>query len=422
MELSGEHLYNYFLLASSGAVIASKAEWSLISRYFSGVAEMIGADLKQAPSDDSDKAVLEKIIVKIERAAKDEAKREAVKRSIDRFYEFDSRLAVEHGKEVRAKVISIFDDDYPPALRHINSPPLVIFVAGANFNPRSDNFAVVGTRSPSAYSTAMCEIITPVIAAAGYNIVSGMALGIDTCAHLCALNNQRPTYAVTGTGFDEVYPGQNRNLHAEIIRRGAVISEYLPGEGPQKQNFVYRNRIITGLSCATLVCGAGYKSGAIISANYAFEQSREVFTITGDGYRADMKGCHELIKKNIAKLVLNGADILDDMRCGNSLKTGKNSDTARPERAFKKSGQRKDAAGTLDFDYGDKEPLSDEEKKVISLIEELSVKNDAPPSLELLGEHAAKTIKISRLLVIISALELKGAITTLSGKRYEING
>ncbi len=422
MELKAESLYNHFLLASSGATLASKADWSLIGRYFSGVTDMIHANLKQAPSDDSDKAVLEKFIIKIERAAKDETRREAVKKSIDRFYQFDSKLAAGYGKDARARVISIFDDDYPPALKHINAPPLVIFVAGADFNPRSDNFAVVGTRSPSAYSTAMCEIITPAIVRAGYRIVSGMATGIDTCAHLCALNNKAPTYAVPGTGFDVIYPRENHRLHAEILRRGAVISEYLPGEGPQKQNFVYRNRIITGLCRATFVCGAGFKSGAIISANYAFEQSREVFAITGDAYRADMKGCHEIIKKNIAKLVSNSADILDDMRGEKLLKTKNNSDPARPERPFKKGGAHKDAAGTLDFDYGEKEPLSDEEKKVISLIEELSVKNDAPPSLELLGEHAAKTIKISRLLSIISGLELKGAITTLGGKRYEING
>lgn len=422
MELSGESLYNHFLLASSGAALASKADWSLISRYFNGVADMACANLAVTPSEDSDKAVLEKLIVKIERAAGDENRREAVKRSIDRFYEFDSKLAADYGKDSRARVISIFDDDYPLALKHINSPPLVIFVAGAKFDPRSDNFAVVGTRAPSAYSEAMCGRITPELVHAGYNIVSGMALGIDTCAHLCALNNDASTYAVLGTGFDMIYPGQNRRLCGEILRRGALISEYLPGDGPQKQNFIHRNRIITGLSCATLVCGAGFKSGALISANYAFEQSREVFAITGDGYRADLKGCHELIKKNIAKLVLNGADILDDMRREKLLETRKNSCAARPERTVKKGVARDDATGSLGFERCEKEPLSDEEKKVISLIEELSVKYDAPPSLEQLGERAANTIKISRLLSIISGLELKGAITTLDGKRYEING
>jgi len=422
LELSEKSLYNLFLLASSGAALASKADWPLISRYFNGAADMAGANLKQAPSDDSDKVVLEKLIVKIERAAKDKGRQEAVKRSIGRFYDFGARLVADYGKDSYARVISIFDNDYPLALKHINSPPLVIFVAGAKFDPRSDNFAVVGTRAPSAYSEAICGRITPELVHAGYNIVSGMALGIDSCAHSCALNNNGSTFAVLATGFDVIYPGQNRRLYGQILRHGAIITEYMPGEGPQKQNFIYRNRIITGLSCATLVCGAGFKSGALISANYAFEQSREVFAITGDGYRADLKGCHELIKKNIAKLVLNGADILNDIRREKSIKISKSSGAARPERIVKKCGGRDEATGLLGFERYEKEPLSDEEKKVILMIEELSVNCDAPASLESLSERAAGDIKVSRLLSIISGLELKGAITALPGKRYEING
>ena len=424
MNLTDAQIYNRFLIAASRASHDSKSGWLLIGEYFSGVSDIVNGVFKKTPEEESDKAALERIMAKIRRAAGDAAINETVKKAVEKYHDFVTKIAGEYGASVTARVISIFDADYPPALKEIEAAPLVIFVAGSNFDPGSNNFSVVGTREPSPYSMAMCEKITDGLARAGFTIVSGMASGIDACAHSSAIKNGVATYAVLGTGFDLVYPPMNRRLYGEILRRGAAISEYLPGEGAQKHTFVLRNRIITGLSRATLVCGAGERSGALISARYACDQSREVFSIAGDAYRTDLTGCHELIKKNYAKLVLNSADILSELFA--DAVTGGEEKTAGG-RANKSAvtGKRSGNAGrdaNMKFDYGEGASLSEDEKTVVSLIEELSVKCDAPPQVERLGEEAARRgIAVGRLLAILSGLELKGAVTALEGKRYQVN-
>jgi DNA protecting protein DprA len=424
LNLTDAQIYDSFLIAASRASHDSKSGWPLIGEYFSGVSDMAGGILKKTPEEEADKTALDRIMTKIRRAAGDVVVNETVKKAVEKYHDFVTRIAGEYGASVTARVISIFDEDYPASLREIEAAPLVIFVAGSNFDAGSNNFSVVGTREPSPYSMAMCEKITDGLARAGFTIVSGMASGIDACAHSSAIKNGVATYAVLGTGFDLVYPPVNRRLYSEILRRGAAISEYLPGEGAKKQTFVLRNRIITGLSRATLVCGAGERSGALISARYAFDQSREVFSIAGDAYRTDLTGCHELIKKNYAKLVLNSADILSELFADQVPDGGEKTAGGRAKKGAV-SGRKARNTGrgaNMEFDYGEGAILSEDEKTVVSLIEELSVKCDAPPQVERLGEEAARRgIAVGRLLAILSGLELKGAVTALEGKRYQVN-
>jgi len=402
-------------LAAAGGLSLGRAGWPLISEYFSDVSAIVAGDLKKAPGEDMDCEALESFVTKARATAGDARRHEAAEKAIERYIEFGEKLSREYGPQVRVQVLTIFDEDYPEALRHISNAPVVLFMAGARFDAKSENFAVVGTREPSNYSLALCEKITEGISGAGFVIASGMALGIDACAHATAIKCGGVTYAVVATGFDIVYPAANRKLYGDILLSGAVLSEQLPGEGAKNYSFVARNRIITGISKATLVSGAGFQSGALISAKYAFEQSREVFAITGDDYRPDLKGCHELIRKNYAKLALNSADILNDI-CPEKIK--KSQIRQSETRAFKKD-KKADATAPLEFGRAQAGVLSEDEKKVFDLIERLCVKNGAPPTLELIAENAGAVV--SRILAAVSGLELKGAIIELDGKRYRIN-
>lgn len=414
-------LRDRFLIAASGASRDCRAGRAFIADYFACESDLVSGRLKKTPEDPDDRAALERIASKIARAFSDAGTRETVDKALTAWRAFGERLSAEFGREVSARAVSIFDEDYPVPLSEISAAPLVLFIAGARYSPDSRNFAVVGTRRPSKYSAAMCAKLTDGIIEAGFTVVSGMAAGIDACAHARAVEKGLATYAVLGTGIDLIYPRENRRLYGQILRHGAVVTEFLPGAGPQKSSFVLRNRIITGLSRATLVCGAGEVSGALISARYAFEQSREVFAISGDGYREDLKGCHELIRKNIAKLVINKADILEELYSDAASPGSEN----KAGRAAKKAGRgavKPRADGNMEFDYGAPEGLSEDEKTVLAMVEELSVGNDAPPHVEALGDEAARRgMAAGRLLAALGALELKGSVEALEGKRYQVN-
>ncbi len=415
MNSTDRRIYDCFLIAAGGLSLGPKIGWQLMNEYFSCASDIVSGNFKKAPDEDCDTEALESFITKSRGAAADSRRREAAEKAIERYIEFGEKLSREYGQQVRAQVLTIFDEGYPEALRHISNAPIVLFMAGAKFDAKSENFAVVGTREPSNYSLALCEKITEGISGAGYVIASGMAMGIDACAHAAAIKSGGVTYAVVATGLDIVYPAANRKLYGDILLSGAVLSEQLPGEGAKNYSFVARNRIITGISKATLVCGAGFQSGALISAKCAFEQSREVFAITGDDFRPDLKGCHELIRKNYAKLALNSADILNDI-CPEKIKKSRLDQSET--RAFKKD-KKADATAPLEFDGARAGALSEDEKKVFDSIERLCVKNSEPPALELIAENS-EGLGAGRVLAAISGLELKGLIIEHDGKRYRI--
>ncbi len=188
------------------------------------------------------------------------------------------------------------DAAYPALLRQISDFPPLLYASGDIDLLQLPQIAIVGSRlcTPGGAQTAFD--FAAGLAEAGLIITSGMALGIDAEAHRGALQAGGKTLAVTGTGLDLIYPGRNRRLAAEILQRGLMVSEFALGTGAQKPNFPQRNRIISGLSLATLVVEAARRSGSLITARLAAEQGREVFAVPGSIHNPQTRGCHDLIR------------------------------------------------------------------------------------------------------------------------------
>ena len=212
------------------------------------------------------------------------------------------------------KTTNIQDENYPKLLKGIKNAPEVIYYRG-EMKSEENCFAVVGTRRFSPYGKQVALEMAGDLAEAGLIIVSGLAPGIDTFCHTAAVERRKRTIAVLGTGVDEksIYPQSNLKLAQKILETGgALISEYPPGQRGTQFTFPQRNRIISGLSLGILVVEAKQKSGALITAHYAFEQNRKVFAIPGPIHSLNSKGCHYLIKRG-AKLVESANDILKDL-------------------------------------------------------------------------------------------------------------
>ena len=210
--------------------------------------------------------------------------------------------------------INIKDKEYPKLLKEIPDPLQILYVKG-EFLSNELCFGVVGTRRFSSYGKEVALEIAGDLAEAGITIVSGLAPGIDTFSHQAAVERGGRTIAVLGTGIDEksIYPQSNVKLARKIVESGGcLISEYPPGTPGFKTNFPQRNRIISGLSLGVLVVEAKQKSGALITANYAFGQKRKVFAVPGQIFSSNSRGPHILIKRG-AKLVENAEDILRDL-------------------------------------------------------------------------------------------------------------
>jgi DNA processing protein len=207
------------------------------------------------------------------------------------------------------QVLTWDDEDFPQRLREISQPPPVLYLRG-EFLPE-DHFAVaiVGTRRVTSYGRQVTEEIATSLAAGGITIVSGLARGVDSIAHQAALKAGGRTLAVLGSGVDKIYPPEHRTLATQITGRGAVISDYAPGTPPESSNFPPRNRIISGLSMAVLVVEAGRTSGALITAEFAAEQGREVFAVPGNILAPQSKGTNKLIQQG-AHPLLSTQDIL----------------------------------------------------------------------------------------------------------------
>ncbi len=199
---------------------------------------------------------------------------------------------------------------YPAALRHIPSPPPLIYVRGTLSDVDSWSVAVVGTRQPTAYGREATRRLTTGLVEAGVTIISGLALGIDSIAHTTALDAGGRTLAVLPCGIDLVYPERHDALARRIADHGALISEFPPGTRPTPQLFPVRNRLISGLARGVLVVEAGIKSGALITVDYALEQGRDVFAVPGPIFSPRSEGTNHLIR-NGAGLVTCAGDILE---------------------------------------------------------------------------------------------------------------
>lgn len=280
-------------------------------------------------------------------------------------------------------IITLEDKDYPELLKQIFDPPVLLFVKGT-LPEEGIPFAIVGTRNPSIYGLKMAEKFAEDLSYLGFVVISGMARGIDTSAHKGALKAGGKTIAVTGCGFAQCYPAENRKLAEDIERSGAVITEFVSDVLPEPQNFPRRNRLVSGLSRGVLVVEAGQKSGALITAHLAVEQGREVFALPGRIDTLSSKGTNQLLKEG-ATLVENVEEIISGLNM-----------------EIKKPPPIKETPIPV---------LSKEEQTVLDYIH----KNGQQTIEELLINTEMDSTKLFRILL---SLTLKNLITELPGKTY----
>jgi len=225
--------------------------------------------------------------------------------------EINPELEFEKLEKENIKFITFFDLDYPLLLRQICYPPMILYYKGnpPDFNRKT--IAIVGTRQSNSYGEKVTLTLSKELAEAGFVVVSGLARGIDYSAHLAVTESGRATWAILGCGLDIIYPRENKKLFLKIQETGTIFSEYPLGTRPLAMNFPARNRIITGLSLGVVVVQCKIKSGAMISANFAIEQNREVFAVPGNIDNPQSAGPNCLINQG-AKLVNGVNDILDE--------------------------------------------------------------------------------------------------------------
>ena len=204
------------------------------------------------------------------------------------------------------------EDNYPNRLKEIDQPPPVLYIRGEILDDDFWAVAIVGTRRVTAYGRQVTDELASYLAQNGITIISGMARGVDAIAHQSALRAGGRTIAVLGSGVDRIYPPEHRNLSDQIINQGAMLSDYAPGTPPDSSNFPPRNRIISGLSMAVVVVEAAETSGALITANFAGDQGRDVFAIPGNIYAPQSKGTNRLIQQGAHPLI-SGRDLLDNL-------------------------------------------------------------------------------------------------------------
>ena len=210
------------------------------------------------------------------------------------------------------RLINIDSAEYPKILKTLHRPPQALYVNGSFKEEDNLAVAIVGSRRASRYGIEMSERLGYELALCGVTVVSGMARGIDSAAHRGALKAKGRTIAVMGSGHDHIYPAENRELYKRIAESGAVISEFENDVSPLPRNFPIRNRIISGLSIGIVVVEAAKSSGALITADFALEQGREVFAVPGKISSITSEGTHELIKQG-AKLVQSAEDIIEEL-------------------------------------------------------------------------------------------------------------
>ncbi|MDD5066957.1 MAG: DNA-processing protein DprA [bacterium] len=293
------------------------------------------------------------------------------------------------GNEKDMEVITIRDSKYPELLRKIFDPPLLLYCKG-NL-PEGRSISIVGSRDSSRDGNQVALRLARELAGNGFTIVSGMALGIDTCAHKGAIEASGQTIAVLGSGLHWIYPDENKELYHSISRHGAVISEFPLGQKPERYNFPRRNRIISGLSAGTVVVEAGSRSGALITASYALEQGREVFAVPGPVTSRMSEGTNRLIKDG-ARLIQNVNDILEEFHL--------------PAVSVQAVASRK--------------PPSSEKKDVLNTEEKVILKHIDVEPVGVDEIYYKTKIRINQLEQSLMMLEIKGFIEQVPGHKFRL--
>jgi DNA processing protein len=229
--------------------------------------------------------------------------KKVIERIIQAREEVDLRKLWEKIESQGIKILTWQDESYPGRLKEIDQPPPVLYIRGEYLPDDLFAVAIVGTRRVTAYGRQITEEISSFLAANGITVISGLARGVDAIAHQTTLKAGGRTIAVLGSGVDKIYPPEHRRLAEQMMERGAVVSDYALGTPPDASNFPPRNRIISGLSLAVVVIEAGETSGALITAEFAAEQGREVFAVPGSILAPQSKGTNKLIQRGALPLL-----------------------------------------------------------------------------------------------------------------------
>lgn len=297
-----------------------------------------------------------------------------------------------------ARIITLFDDEYPLNLRHSFLPPPMIYVRGEL--EKADRFAiaVVGSRMSTTYGRTATDAIVQDLVKAGIVIISGLALGIDAAAHAAAIRHGGRTIAVVANGLARCYPAEHRGLMEQIISHGAVISEYPMDEEPAKMNFPERNRIIAAMGLGTIVAEAPIKSGALITADMTLDENRTLYAVPGDINRKTAQGGNNLIRTGAARLISTGAEVIEDLQ-------------GQLRGFLKEEGVEFDAEAEAKPQF----VLSEEEEKVCGLL------SDCPLAIDEIADRLnGQNIGRGRLATLLLSLEMKKIIRQLPGKVFQL--
>jgi len=304
---------------------------------------------------------------------------------IKKFNDFDfGEQELEKAEKNGISLLSFWDENYPLLLKKIYSPPVILYCKGQPLNPKDDCVAIVGTRRFTAYGKTTTQRLVSDLISKNMTIVSGLARGIDTIAHRETVNGGGRTIAVLGSGVDVLYPSENRKLADAICENGTLISEFPLGTKPDRGNFPQRNRIISGLSHATVVVEAGDRSGAILTALNAVDQNRDIFAVPGRITDKQSVGANRLIR-NGAIPVSHGDEIIREI----------NPRLFHPVESVQK---------TISIQ------LTDQERMIIENL------GQDPVHIDELANSV--DMNITSLLQILLKLELKNAVQQIGGKQF----
>ena len=300
--------------------------------------------------------------------------------------------------ECGAKIIALEDSAYPPRLKEIYDPPVVLFVRGSVEVLSSPGIAMVGTRHPTPYGLGMAERLSKDLAGRGLVIISGMARGVDTASHRGAIAAGGKTVAVFGTGIDVIYPKENSRLSEQILSLGgALISEFPIGTFAAPQNFPIRNRIISGMSAGVLVVEAAEYSGTRITARCALEQNRDVYAVPCNVTNKSSWGPNTLIKQG-AKLVATWEDVWEELP----------TDIQESLNSVRDESSPPETASLFPDDA-----TSPHERKILRLL-----KSDESTHIDELMERLEEELSSSEIFAALFELELDGKVKQLPGKNF----
>ncbi|MBC9930736.1 DNA-processing protein DprA [Chitinophaga qingshengii] len=280
------------------------------------------------------------------------------------------------------------DTDYPQRLHHCYDGPSLLYYKGSASLNAARMVSIVGTRRPSAYGRRMCRQLTRELAAAQVTVVSGLAYGIDILAHETALEAGTPTIGVLAHGLDRIYPAAHKTTAVAMMAQGGLLTDFMSGHLPDRQNFPKRNRIVAGICDATVVIESGIQGGSLITADLAGGYNRDVFCIPGRADDPQAAGCNHLIKNNKAMLISGAADIIQMMGWETQAKPA-----VIQQELFLQ--------------------LSDNEQKLMPLFREKS-----PRHLEEL--YLLTGLTGSQVAEAVFNLEMRSVLKSLPGQRYEL--